>query len=318
MKKVELKIALASLALLALLPAQQAFAGFNDGSSVTMGGKPVFSMAADEGFSAEHRAHITQDALDNALVVASNRTPSAVTVERSNGALIIALDGKKVATVDANSAAQANKTPEQLADDWANSIKNFLADSSSTANYLATLTGKNPVEGSIAIIERRLYAPQGLAFGVHFLKDLRPSDLTPGDMVEAVVDNDVPMGHYVIPAKTIVIGEVVDTGNDTYKISFVKMRTPSGTVVPIDAYVTAEAVLNTKAPHLVCTYVIPSGTAVGKQAFVGRVPASIAVGAPGGKETYLVFSKDSSTIVASQPMTLVFEKSMPVAVITRD
>ncbi len=318
MKKFKTRIALASLALLALLPAQSAMAGFANGSSVTMGGRPVFQMAADSGYSADHRAHMAQDALDNALVVASDKSPSAVKVDRSNGAIVVTLDGRIVATVDENSAALANTAPDALADKWAESIKGFLADQNSTSAYLATLTGKNPVQGSIAIVERRLYAPSGLAFGIHFVKDLNPAELRAGDVVEAVVDSNVPMGHYVIPAKTVVIGEVVETGTDSYKISFTSMRTPSGTLVPITAYVTSDIALNSRAPHLVCTYVIPSGTVVGKQNFIGRVPASIAVGAVGGKETYLAFSRESGVIASSQPMTLVFEKSMPVAVIMTD
>ncbi|MBX9723214.1 MAG: hypothetical protein K2X81_17555, partial [Candidatus Obscuribacterales bacterium] len=95
------KLAMLGLAVLALLPISPAFAGFSDGNNVTMGGGTVFTfLAGAEGFTSAHRAWMTQDALDNALVLAQDRSPGAVTVSHQNNAIVVLLDGRLVATAD--------------------------------------------------------------------------------------------------------------------------------------------------------------------------------------------------------------------------
>jgi len=110
-----------------------------------------------EGFSAEHRAWLTQDALDNALVASADKSASAVSVERRNGALIVALGGRKVATADCNSAKAEGMTPEQLAAKWADGIRSFL-NSDQAAGYIASLKSPNPLQADVAVVERRLFA----------------------------------------------------------------------------------------------------------------------------------------------------------------
>src|SRR5687767_3681171 len=93
---------LVGLAVVGLATSQSAYAGFSNGEIVTMGGDTVFQIVGDAGgFTAAHRAWQTQDALDNALVLAQDRSPGAVTVGRENGAVIVLLDGRRVATADA-------------------------------------------------------------------------------------------------------------------------------------------------------------------------------------------------------------------------
>ncbi|MBY0358264.1 MAG: hypothetical protein K2W82_09710 [Candidatus Obscuribacterales bacterium] len=315
----KVKLALAGLSLAMLLPSQMAYAGFASGSAVTMGGDPIFRIASGaEGYTAEHRAWLAQDALDNALVLSRDKSPSAVTVDRVNGAWVVMLGGRVVATADSGSAEVESLSAEALANRWADSIKNFLADDSKTDNYVANLTGKNPVQATVAVVERRLYAPAGLAFPVHLTRDIIASNLAPGEVIEARLDKDVPLGHYVIPANSTVIGEVVQNNTNDYVIRFTTLRTPSGTEVPISAYASADYVVSSSAPHRVCTYVIPSGSANGMPGVVGRVPASIGIGAVSGSRTTTLVLNKNTDLVASEPMILVFESSTPVAVITRD
>lgn len=316
----KITVAIAALALAMYIPGQSVMAGFSDGCSVTMGGNPVFKITSGaEGFTPEHRAWLAQDALDNALVLSDNCSPSAVNVERQNGAWVVTLGGRLVATADGGSAEMEGLSAEALAHKWADSIKDFLADGDRTNNYVATLIGKKPVEASVAVLERRLYAPAGLAFTARFAKDLTAADLEAGEIVEARLDKDVPVGHYVIPSESVVIGEVTQNDANDYVILFNTLRTPSGTEVPIKAYVATNYEVSTGAPHRVCTYAIPAGSANGMPGIVARVPAGVGIGAIDSSRTStLVLHKGVDVIAAEKPVTLIFESTTPVAVITRD
>lgn len=323
MKKLTTKIIVASLAGLILSPVSPVFAGFHEGRSVTMGGQPVFDInAGADGYSAEHRAWLSQDRLDNALVVADNKGPDAVTVERRNGAFTVCLDGRAFATADGASAAAANMSAEQLANQWAASVRNFLSDSTRTNNYLATLTGKNPVGANVAIIERRLYAPAGLAMKVRLNSELNVATLTEGQAVEATVISDVPMGSFVIPAESTVLGEVtLDAVTKEYAITFNSLKTPSGTEVPIAVAVSTDFLVTSESPHAVCTYAIPAGEANRMPYIIGRVPASTGIGTRVGTQglrTALILRSGDPVIAAGQPMTLLFRETTPVAVINRN
>lgn len=319
MNKNKARLALATLALAMLVPGQSAFAGFSDGVAVTMGGKQVFRvLSGADGFSAEHRAWLAQDALDNALVLSSDLSPSAVTVGKVNGACVVMVGGRTVATADAASAAAENLSPENLTAQWAESIKNFLSDSAQTDRYRSSLTGKNPVEASVAVIERRLYAPAGLAFKVHLSQNISAADIQSGEVITAVVDSDVPVGSYVIPSGSTVLGTVVENDAHDYTVSFHSLRTPSGTEVPIHATVSSSYVVSNSGAHSVCTYVIPAGSANGMPGIVARVPASVGIGLPGSGSNTLVLRRGIDVLAANRPMTLVLDAVTPVAVISRD
>ncbi|MBX9570274.1 MAG: hypothetical protein K2X77_15350 [Candidatus Obscuribacterales bacterium] len=311
MKNSKTKIIVASLAGVILSAVSPVLAQFHQGTSVTMGNSPIFTITTSYGgYSASHRAWLAQDALDNALVVANNKGPDAVAVGRMNGAWIVTLDGRKVAT--ASSEAEANE--------WSSAIKGFLSDSARTSSYLATLTGKNPVGANIALIERKLYAPAGLAMKVRLVKDLNPDQLQSVELVEAVVVEDVPMGGFVIPANSTVIGDVTKDESGAYAIRFTSLRTPTGTEVPINVAINSEFLVTSESPHPVCTYVIPSGEANGMPNIIGRVPASVGIGTRSGTaglRTALLLSPGDPVILSSQPMTLLFQEATPVAVINR-
>ena len=310
MKNSKTQIIVASLAGLILSAVSPVFAQFHQGSSVTMGNSPIFSIDSSfGGYSAEHRAWLTQDRLDNALVVAGNKSPDAVTTDRMNGAWIVSLDGRKVGT--ASSEAEANE--------WSSAIKNFLSDGARTDAYLAALTGKNPVSANVAVIERKLYAPAGLAMKVRLTKDLNPAQLDSVELVEAVVVEDVPMGGFVIPANSIVVGDVCKDSNG-HSIKFTSLRTPAGTEVPITVAINSEFLVTTESPKAVCTYVIPSGEANGMPDIIGRVPASVGIGTRSGTaglRTALLLTPSDPVILSSQPMTLLFQEATPVAVVNR-
>jgi len=305
----------------ALTAWQPAMAGFSQGNSVTLGGKPIFQMASAGGFSAEHRAWLTQDALDNALVAAADRSPAAVTVARANGAIAVMLDGRKVATVDANSANDAGMSVGALADKWAQSLKDFLADQNGTALYLATLKDENDVAGKLALIEKRVYAPAGFSLPISLSTEIISSTCKVGDSVQGAIDSDVVMGNYVIPAGTVALGELFLANPDRtsdFSVRFTSLRTPNGTIVPIDGVCTQEALILSQGPHRVCTYAIPSGMANGMPDIAGRVPAAIGVGTLDSNErSFLVFTNTSGRLAAGTLMNLQLENVTRVAVVMR-
>ncbi|MBX9721166.1 MAG: hypothetical protein K2X81_07220, partial [Candidatus Obscuribacterales bacterium] len=255
---------------------------------------------------------------DNALVLAQDRSPGAVTVSHQNNAIVVLLDGRLVATADGATAQLEGLSADALAEKWASSIKEFLSNSEKTSAYVATLTGKNPVLGEIAFTERRLYAPAGFEIPVVLSKDISWSNAAKGNAVQATIAKDVPLGHFVIPAKSILLGQLVETSNpDEYNVAFTSIRTPEGTELPIKAVV-VRTYLASKGPHTVCTYAIPSGMANGMPDIVGRVPASIGIGTQSGPgSTTLVLSRGDNFLAAAQPVTVILEGNTSLAVISR-
>lgn len=316
----KLTLLLIGFAVVGLAAGQPANAGFSSGDTVTMGGDTVFQMLGSAGgFSAERRAWQTQDALDNALVLAQDRSPDAVTVGRENGAVIVLLGGRRVATADAGSASQENMTAQGLAEKWAQAIKSFLSNKDRTAAYVATLIGQHQVNSSVALLERKLYVPAGFTFPITLTSAISSDTAKIGDKVEATIDRDVPMGNYVIASSSILTGELIAGQNGDFGMHFTSLRTPNGTEIAINAIVMDDSVVGSGVPHKVSTFVIPAGMANGIPYVACRVPAHIGVGtlSEGGRRVF-VFSHKSGLIAAGRPLNLVFETVTPVAVVMRD
>lgn len=295
-----------------------AFAGFAQGNNVTMGGTPVFAIAGSaEGFSPDHRAWITQDRLDNALVLSFDKSASAVQVEKRNGAWTVTLGGRAIATADANSANLEGKTAQELANSWAEGVKAFLADSSKTTAYVAELTGANPINANVAILERRIYAPAGTLLPVAFTTALNSETMKAGDLVQGTLTQDVAFGNFVLPAGATVIGAVQETNPGEFTIAFNTLRLSSGTQVPIAASLSGEFLTATHGPHAVCTLSMPAGNNI-----PCRTPATLGIGTIGGAgQRALVIRRGTNlTIAPGNPVTLVFEQvtPVPVAVVVRE
>jgi len=301
-----------------------AWAGFAQGNNVTMGGQPVFSIGASAGgYSPDHRAWLTQDALDNALVLAGDKSPAAVATGRINGAIVVTLDGRKVATADQASANLEGLTPQQLADKWANGIKNFLSDGSRTTAYVGELTGRNPINAQVAVIERRMYAPPGTMLPVAFATEISSETVKAGDALQGTLTQDVAFGNYVIPAGAKVLGTATELQPGDYTISLSALITPNGTQVPIVASVTSDALSSTLGPHLVATEGLPYGVRTRYQGVAEtscRIPAQIGIGTVGGgKGEELVLRRGTNVIIAAgSPMAAVFATPTPVAVVLKN
>jgi hypothetical protein len=305
---------LALLSVIALSGTVPAFAGFSLGNAVTLGSRPAFRISASaDGFSPEKRAWLAQDALDNALVLSTDKSPSAVSVERRNGAVIVALGGRKVATVDAGSARNARMSVNDLANQWADSIKNFLG-TDKAADYIATLKSPNQLGASIAVVEKRLYAPAGTVMPVTFTEALSSETAVKGQRIEAKISQDVPLGGYIIPSGSLVRGELVETTPGTLSVTFSSLRTTKGTEMPISATASETYLVQSSGPHPVCTIGIPADPQAN-----ARIPANIGIGTVGGPgSTTLALQRGSSRVIAvGQPFNVVLDTVTPIAAVTR-
>lgn len=317
MKRFNVKNVLALAAVVGMFSPVASLAQFNQGNQVTMGGTPIFNIAASYGgFSPEHRAWLAQDKLDNALYLSSDKSPSAVRVERLNGAICVTLGGRAIATADAESARLEGLTARQLADKWADSIRSFLSDPAKTAQYVAVLKDPNRVHGgNVAVVERKLYVPAGTTLPVALLSELNSETLVIGQKVEGKLIEDVRVGSFTIPMESVVIGEVTGLREGEMSLAFTSLQTPAGTVVPIAATVADTYVYKTDGPHKVATIGMPAGIKT-----ECRVPAHIGIGTIGGRSTSaLVLRKGSNRVLATNSrLSVIIDNPQPVAVVIRD
>lgn len=204
------------------------------------------------GMTAQERAQKVQLNLDNALVAAKNRTPSAVRVAMLNRNPVVTLDGFLVVTADGNSASRANMSQTRLAEKWANSIRICLADSDAVDKYLAMLTGNFPAKKKIALgnmtRDEIAVAPAEMLFPAELTTPISVNDAQIGDRIEAVISTDVPMRPSFatyLPAGTLVFGRIESAcpyvpnkfaGKDAFTVNFYEFKTPDGQIVPINAH----------------------------------------------------------------------------------
>lgn len=317
--KEKLLVAVSALSMLAVTPA---WAGFASGNQVTLGGQPVFTIAGSaEGFSPDHRAWLAQDALDNALVRSSDKSPSAVSVSRMNGAVVVTLGGHKVATADSNSASLEGVSAQALADRWAGSIRNFLSHSAKTQDYVATLMGNHPINAQVAVVERRIFAPPGTVLPVAFATTISSETLKAGDTISGTLAQEVAFGNYVLPVNSTVVGIVEERQPGVYSIAFNQLKTPNGTLLPIAANLTGAFITANLGPHLVATESMPYGNKpryLGQAETACRIPAQIGIGTLGGSTQRLAFRRGSNLIIsAGTPMAVIMDQPQQVAVVLK-
>lgn len=246
-------------------------------ASVRVSGQQVLNVnAAAGGLSAVQRADKIQQNLDNALVAANNRAPSAVSVVYVKGQPVITLGGYYVVTVDAASAKAAGTTPAILSERWAKSLRTALSNKASVDSYVAHLTGSNssstssagspasstaspntassgastPSSGATSHPSptvhrgRVAYIPAGMTIPVKLTTSLVSSAAKQGDLIEAKTSEDIHLGDASIPAGSIVSGHVVETKaaqrmakSGSISVKFNSLRTPDGAVTPISAHI---------------------------------------------------------------------------------
>ncbi len=256
-------IALAQLVVLSPLP------GYAQKAAVRIAGQSVFAIPAGSGqLTADNRAQIVQQNLDNALVASTDRLPTAVKIVYVKGTPVITLGGYQVVSVDAASARADSTTPAALAQQWADSIRKVLADTGAVNDYIAGLTGGNAGPGgstaesaaagqpadkgqtSTAPLEqgRVVYVPAGMVIPITLTTGISSENAQPGDRIEGKVSQAVNLENGSIPAGSLVVGQVVSSEagarmghSGALSLKFITLRTPDGAETPITAHIVSNA-----------------------------------------------------------------------------
>ena len=202
------------------------------------------------GMTASERAAIIQKNLDNAIIRAKVRAPSAVNVLVVNRNPVVTLDGFHIATADGNSAARHRTTQMQLAQEWADKIRFCLADAAAMDKYLSMLTGQFAQTAALPREEKVAYARAGMYMPAKLLTPISSETSQIGDCVKLQLTTDVPLPtsqsstqyEAYIPAGTIAVGQLVDASNSYLRagalgLRFDHLQLPDGETVPINAHI---------------------------------------------------------------------------------
>jgi len=207
-----------------------------------------------DGLTAEQRAAIVQSNLDKALIAAAaDRSAAAVKVELINRNPTVSLAGHYIVTADGNSAARRNMTQLALAEEWADSIRRCLADSTAINNYLSMLTGRFPTAPKLVVTlssqPEVAVAPWGTLLPIALSTPISSHTSRRGETVEATLTADVPLGPAYtayLPAGTVALGALADAGaslpnrcagRDALTLQFYALKLPDGKQIPISAHV---------------------------------------------------------------------------------
>lgn len=109
---------------------------------VHVAGTDAFSInAAAGGFTALERTLIVEKNINNALKASTDTTPNAVQVIHINNIPVVRLGGYHVITADSASAQNAGTSMDDLANTWANGIRQALNNQAQVTAYIAGLGG---------------------------------------------------------------------------------------------------------------------------------------------------------------------------------
>jgi hypothetical protein len=202
------------------------------------------------GMTAQERAALIERNLDYALIHAHVRTPNAVAVVISNNNPVVILDGMQIATADGNSAARHGVSQMELAEQWADRIRQCLADAAGVDRYLAMLTGQFAQQVTFPREERVAYARAGLYMPVRLLTPMSSERSILGQTVTAQLTTDIPLPtsfcatqfEAYLPAGTLAIGQLVDASNSFTRncalgIRFDHFQMPDGEIIPINGHI---------------------------------------------------------------------------------
>jgi hypothetical protein len=270
-------------------------AGFPIGNSVTIGGTPVFSIAGSvDGYSAQKRAHLAQDALDNAIASSEKNDPDCVALKDLNGSSILTLNGQKITTVDLASATAEKKTLAELGQCWQTSLKDALSDRGRIAAYRAGLLANNPIQSTVVRAATRVTKDE-MTLPVAFNSVCLTKVLGPGDNVTAMVNQPFKLGAIPVSANSELSGTVERTSDSTMLIVFNKLTTADGSEYPIRGTLCRHLAM-VNAPHPVSTFAIPAG-----QGTDARVPATVAIGGAAQGDDLMVFNLTPGSDLSQAP-----------------
>ncbi|MCW5821195.1 MAG: hypothetical protein KIT34_00230 [Cyanobacteria bacterium TGS_CYA1] len=211
----------------------------------------LFELEANaDKLTASERAVIVQKNLDNAIIKAHNKGPSAVTVEIENRHPVVKLDGFHIITADANSAKRKDMTMMALAEYWASKIKDCLSDENAIKTYVSKMTSTTPIASAVVATDKHIIVlkPE-MRLPIQIVSGFFNDGATIGDNVTAVISRDIPLEtdyKTYLPKGTLVHGKVVNAdvykyngypNKDAVTIDFFAMETPDGQEIPISAHI---------------------------------------------------------------------------------
>lgn len=124
-------------------------------NEIRVAGQTIFSVPAAAGMTADKRAEVIQQNLDNALVAAKDRTPSTVNISYVKGVPVVTVGGYQVVTVDSGTAKSMGTSPALLAKKWADALRSSLRDQGSVQSYVSQLSGDYSSSAPAAIPARQ-------------------------------------------------------------------------------------------------------------------------------------------------------------------
>lgn len=137
------------------LSALSPLAAFAADNEIRVAGQTIFSVPAAAGMTADKRAEVIQQNLDNALVAAKDRTPSTVNISYVKGVPVVTVGGYQVVTVDSGTAKSMGTSPALLAKKWADALRGSLRDQGSVQSYVSQLSGDYSSSAPAAIPARQ-------------------------------------------------------------------------------------------------------------------------------------------------------------------
>lgn len=288
--KLKFKALLGLVALTIGVGTLPANAGFNQGNWVTFSGEPMFQIKSGAaGLTAEKRAWVAQDNLDNALAVNPDKTPGSVQVCKVNGGYTIQVGGKYVLTADAESARMENMSALELANAWAGAIKDRLANQNDSERYISSLRDEHRLQANVSVTETDIVrsGEEGIPFRMAEGTLTMSPDVA--DQCILVLKKNVVLENGYLPERSILTGVISKDGQGSY-VTFTKATTPSGKTVNL-TNVVASTSFSTDAPHPVLTLNMPANPQTGS-----REPALVGVGA---QESNIAVIEERSNMVAA-------------------
>jgi len=271
-------------------------AGFPIGNSVTIGGRPVFTIAGSAaGYTSEKRAQLAQDALDNAISNSERNDPDCVALKNMNGSPILTLNGQKITTVDFASAKAENKSLAELGQCWQTSLQDALSDRGRIAAYRAGLLADNPIQSTMVRAATKF--TKEMTLPVAFNSVCLSKVLGPGDNVTALSTEPFKLGPILVPANSELSGKVERTSDSTVLIVFSQLTTADGNEYPIRGTLCRQFA-TANAPHPVSTFAIPSGPGT-----YARLPATVAIGGASQRADLMVFNLTPGSELSQAPFS---------------
>jgi hypothetical protein len=223
---------------------------------IKVAGKQAFNVPFGTGsITASQRTVTIQKNIENALVAASDRSPTSVSITYVNKQPVLTLGGFYVASIDDATAKRMGLTPAALAQQWSQGLKSALVNQAAVNNYIAQLTGTGRApdvgttsneSGSFTFYRHGsvIYIPSGMTMPIVLSTSLSSEFARSGDPIQATLSQPLVLGESEIPANSLLLGQVTESvpgarmsHSGQLGVKFNTLQLPNGSRVPINAHI---------------------------------------------------------------------------------